>query len=75
MRGTIMGYKPGRCLISERLEKIKENQQWLSEKTGISKSQISDYANNRRYMSLGTAKTIASALKCQIEDLYVFFRD
>jgi transcriptional regulator with XRE-family HTH domain len=70
-----MGFKPGRCLISERLNDLRENQQWLSEKTGISKSQISDYANNRRYMSLGTAKTVAEALKCHIDDLYKFVRD
>jgi transcriptional regulator with XRE-family HTH domain len=70
-----MGYKPGRCLITERLNDLRENQQWLSEKSGISKSQISDYANNRRTMSLGTAKTIANVLKCHIDDLYKFIQD
>jgi len=67
-----MGYYPGRCLLSRRLKEIGKTQQWLSEKTGISKSQISDYIHNRRIMKLGTAKTIAAAVDCYIDDLYEF---
>lgn len=70
-----MGYKPGRCLLSTRLNEIRKNQQWLSEKTGISKTQISDYANNRKVMMIWTAKTIASAIDCHIDDLYEFTID
>lgn len=67
-----MGYKPGRCLLSQRLKEINKNQQWLSERTGINKTQISDYANNRKVMMIWTAKTIASAIGCHIDDLYEF---
>ncbi|OZB90095.1 helix-turn-helix domain-containing protein [Paenibacillus sp. XY044] len=67
-----MGYKPGRCLLSQRLKEINKNQQWLSEKTSISKTQISDYANNRKVMMIWTAKTIAEAIGCYIDDLYEF---
>ena len=67
-----MGYKPGRCLLSQRLKEINKNQQWLSNKTGISKTQISDYANNRKVMMIWTAKTIAEAIGYYIDDLYEF---
>lgn len=70
-----MGYKPGRCLLDEKLNKIRRSQQWLSDETGIAKSQISDYVNNRRQMALGTAKTIALSLKCHIDDLYEFYEE
>ncbi|MFD1776703.1 helix-turn-helix domain-containing protein [Paenibacillus rhizophilus] len=69
-----MGYKPGRCLLKQRLREIKRNQQWLSEVTGISESAISDYANNRKVMMLATAATIAKAIGCYIDDLYDFVK-
>ncbi|NEU27070.1 helix-turn-helix transcriptional regulator [Paenibacillus polymyxa] len=65
-----MVYKPGRCLLTQELKRIRRSQQWLSEETGIAKSQISEYANNKRQMSLATAMTIAAALGCYIDDLY-----
>jgi plasmid maintenance system antidote protein VapI len=67
-----MGYRPGRCLLTRRLNEINKTQQWLSEKTDINKTQISDYANNRKVMSLSTAKTISVAIGCYIDDLYEF---
>lgn len=70
-----MGYKPGRCLLRIRLREIGKTQQWLAEQTKISKTQVSNYANNERYMSLGTAKTIATAIGCHIDDLYEFMRE
>lgn len=70
-----MGYRPGRCLLVRRLREIGRNQQWLSDATGISKTQISNYATNTRYMSLSSAKTIASAIGCHIDDLYEFIRE
>lgn len=73
-RGLIMVYKPGRCLLKQRLKEIGRTQQWLSEITGITKSQISDYATNRRVMTLSTAKTIANAIGCNIDDLYEWFK-
>lgn len=65
-----MVIKPGRCLLTKQLRLINKNQQWLSDITGMSKSQISDYANNRRLMSLATAYTIAAAIGCSTDDLY-----
>jgi len=65
-----MVYKPGRCLLKQLLHKISKDQQWLSDVTGISKTQISEYANDKRTMMLATAKTISKALGCSIDDLY-----
>ena len=66
----IMVYKPGRCLLKQLLHKIGKDQQWLSDVTGISKTQISMYANNKRIMTLATAITISMAIGCSINDLY-----
>ena len=65
-----MVYKPGRCLLKQLLHKIGKDQQWLSDVSGISKTQISEYANNKRFMMLATAKTISEAIGCSIDDLY-----
>jgi transcriptional regulator with XRE-family HTH domain len=62
--------KVGRCLLQKRLKDAKMTQQQLAEKTGISKQKISDYANNRIIMSLPTAKNIADAIGCFIDELY-----
>ncbi|TCZ76148.1 XRE family transcriptional regulator [Paenibacillus albiflavus] len=70
-----MTYRPGRCLLRHLLIQRKKTQQWLVEETGIDKYRISDYANNRGVMSLPTAKTIASALDCPIDDLYEWLID
>jgi plasmid maintenance system antidote protein VapI len=70
-----MGYYPGRCLLARRLKEIGKSQQWLTDATGISKSQISDYVTNRRIMSLPTAMTISKAVKCSMDDLYEFVRE
>lgn len=65
-----MVYQPGRCLLKQLLRKIGKDQQWLSDVTGMSKSQISMYVNNHRIMTVATAKTIAVAIGCKIDDLY-----
>lgn len=65
-----MGVKPGRCLLTARLAEIRKDRQWLCEKVGMSKSQISDYATNRTMMSYSTAMTIAAAIGCHMEELY-----
>ena len=59
-----------KCLLSDRLRMADMNQNQLSEKTNIPKSQISEYVNNKHVMSLENAKIIAHVLKCNIEDLY-----
>lgn len=65
-----MTYKPGRCRLRQILKEQGKSQQWLSEITGIDKYRISYYANDRGFMHLATAKTIASSLNCSIDDLY-----
>lgn len=65
-----MGVKPGRCLLTVRLAEIRKDRQWLCDKVGMSKSQISDYATNRTMMSYSTAMTIAAAIGCHMEELY-----
>jgi transcriptional regulator with XRE-family HTH domain len=60
----------GKCLLADRLKKADLTQIELAELTSIPKSQISEYVNNKHVMSLVTAKIIAHALKCNIDDLY-----
>ena len=44
----------------------------LSEKTGITESQISLYISEKRKMSYLSAVKISFVLKCHVEDLYVW---
>ncbi len=60
----------GKCLLSDRRKKADLSQQQLSELTGIPKSQISEYENNKHGMSWRSAKIISLALKCSMDDLY-----
>lgn len=67
----IKRYDVGRCLLSDLLQKSYMTQADLSCKTGIARSQINAYINNKQTMTIPVAKTIAKALPdCQIEDLY-----
>lgn len=65
-----MELKPGQCLLQKKLRSINKSQKWLSNKTKIPTGRISEYANNNRMMSLVTAKKIAMAIECEIDDLY-----
>lgn len=65
-----MSFKVGRCLLARRLREAKMTQQELSDKLNMPPSQISDWANDLKKMSLGNAKTIAHALRIHIDDLY-----
>lgn len=60
----------GKSLLADRLKKADLTQVELSELTGIPKSQISEYVNNKHTMSLVTAYNISRVLNCRIEDLY-----
>ncbi|MGG2091308.1 helix-turn-helix transcriptional regulator [Bacillus sp. S13(2024)] len=62
----------GRCLLQKILDDHGLSQLELSLKTGISASQLNDYTKNRKTMTLKTAKRIANALNCYIDDLYEF---
>lgn len=69
-----MTYRPGRCLLRQILKAQGKTQQWLADVTGIDKSQISKFARNIGFMNLSTAKTIADALNCHIDDLYEWIK-
>lgn len=60
----------GRCLLKPILKDKHMTQQDLADRTGMSKQEINSYANNRRKMSLKSAKIIAIALGVKIDDLY-----
>ncbi|WP_080845644.1 helix-turn-helix domain-containing protein [Cytobacillus gottheilii] len=63
-------YSVGKCLLLDLLNSRYMTQADLISKTGIAKSQISAYINNKNIMSLSTARVISRTLKCRIEDLY-----
>ncbi|QHZ58640.1 helix-turn-helix transcriptional regulator [Brevibacillus sp. NSP2.1] len=65
-----MSFKVGRCLLADRLREAKMTQQELCEKLDMPPSQVSDWANDVKKMSLGNAKTVAHALRIHIDDLY-----
>lgn len=65
-----MAFRPEKCLIPSILKERRMSARDLSELTGISESAISDYSSERKFMMLGTAKTIAEALQVPIDDLY-----
>lgn len=65
-----MAYKAGRCLLRVRLREAGLKAADVAERLGMKESQISDYANNRKRMSLETAKNIAVIVGCHIDDLY-----
>lgn len=65
-----MSFKVGRCLLARRLREAKMTQQELCEKLNMPPSQVSDWANDVKKMSLANAKTVAHALQIPIDDLY-----
>lgn len=60
----------GRCLLAEILHSKRMSQQDLADKSGIHKTEINDYIHKRKGMSLRTARTLAKALNCYMDDLY-----
>lgn len=65
-----MRVTPGRCLLRQLLEDRKKSLSWLSAKTAISLSNLSDYASRRKIMGVVTLKTVAEALEVPMDDLY-----
>jgi transcriptional regulator with XRE-family HTH domain len=57
-------------LLAERRKQKGLSQAKLAEKIGKTKSQISDWENDRFVMEIETAKAIAIVLDCVIDDLY-----
>lgn len=67
-----MADKVGRCRLKIILKSKAVSQVELSEKTGITVQMLSNYATNRKVMSLLRARQIARALHVPIEDLYTW---
>ena len=65
-----MAYEFGRCRLRELLKDAGVDQVYLADRLNVKKQQVNKYVTNKQYMSLLTAKKIASILHCQIEDLY-----
>lgn len=70
-------YRVGKCLLSLHIRRAGITQQQLADRSGIPKSNISEYINNRRVMTIETARTIIVALNniCHIDDLYEWIDD
>jgi putative transcriptional regulator len=60
----------GKCQLLRILNRKHMTQVDLSELTGISKTQISEYISNNRKMSLANAFLIACVLRVHVEELY-----
>jgi DNA-binding XRE family transcriptional regulator len=67
-----MAFRAGKCLLRLRLDQAGINQSELGRRVNLSPQMISHYIYNRKIMSLEIAKSIAAALNCNIEDLYVW---
>jgi transcriptional regulator with XRE-family HTH domain len=65
-----MAISIGRCLLYELIARAGKTPTQFADETGISLSTLSLYANNKRIMSLETAKIIAESLGVSIDDLY-----
>jgi len=66
----------GRCQLKQLLARasahsdIKITQSWLAHRTGYSRQQIWNWANDRDKMPYEAAVLIALILNCHAEDLY-----
>lgn len=59
-----------KCLLLDILRRRGMTQVDLSDKTGISTTQINEYIAGTRKMSLANCKLIAHVLKVPMDDLY-----
>jgi transcriptional regulator with XRE-family HTH domain len=64
-----MAIRPGDSRLHTILREKNLTLSALAKLTGIRLTQLSDYAHNRRKMSLANAATIGAALGVPIEDL------
>jgi len=60
--------------LKQRLKERGITQSELARRTGISRQMISEYANNKSFMSPSVMKTISYVLGCSMEDLYEWVR-
>jgi predicted transcriptional regulator len=69
-----MRYEPGRCLLHHWYRVTGISQRDVHIITGISESQLSDYAHDRKKMGSAIRYTIAKALKLPNSDMLYEWR-
>lgn len=65
-----MMYIHGRCLLKLRLRQHGLKQADIVNRTQYTRSQISDYANDRVTMSIDALRTISEVIGCDMKELY-----
>ncbi|MEC0092524.1 helix-turn-helix domain-containing protein [Paenibacillus macquariensis] len=60
----------GRCRLRYLLAREKMRQVDLTERTGYSRQQISNWVNNRELMSWDAGIAVSYVLNCHMEELY-----
>ncbi len=63
-----------RCTLRDRRKAQGLSIRDLETKSGIPRSWLSEYENNRKLMSLETAAKLAIVLHCTLDDLFEFER-
>jgi transcriptional regulator with XRE-family HTH domain len=66
----LAAYRPVKCLLRERLKEAGITQAELSKRLNMPRTQVSDWVNNRKTMSLETAKNISELLEISMDTLY-----
>lgn len=61
-----------KCLLRDRRQAADLTQAQLAELIGVSKTRISEYENGEVNMTVLTAKKLAIACNCDIEELFEF---
>ncbi|WP_153464810.1 helix-turn-helix domain-containing protein [Sediminibacillus terrae] len=65
-------YQPKKIEILIAMAKKGFNQKSLSESAGVNEATLSLFLNGKRTISAPTARNIAEALECELEDLFEF---
>jgi transcriptional regulator with XRE-family HTH domain len=61
-----------KCLLRDRRKAADLTQEQLADLLGVSKTRISEYENSEVNMTVITAKKLAVACNCDINDLFDF---
>jgi transcriptional regulator with XRE-family HTH domain len=64
-----------RSLLRDRRRSMGYSQRRLEELTGIPRSRISVYENDKVVMTVDTAVRFALVLKCTLDDLFDYYED
>lgn len=60
----------GRCLLKQLLKKKGLTQRELASRLNVNESQVSEWVNDIKVMTLLTAVNVARVLNCTVEELY-----